>query len=282
MSHSLVVQKLLDETQRLVSPPKVYMKLKAALDDPSTDFDDLAQLISTDVSIAARLLKVANSALFNFPGQVNSIDRALSLIGTQQTVDLVLATEVLESFRSIKSDIFSIDDFSKHSLGSAISSRVLSQYKGEHDIEAHFVNGLLHDTGRLLLFIKYPEDQKTLLETNKSESVPLRTLETQQYGISHGEIGAALFKSWGLPEAIVECTAYHHTPMSSENHSFAAAIVHVADWITHSVPMGSNGESFVPALDESAWLSLGIPESALEMIMTKINQQYSSALSLLL
>lgn len=282
MSHSLAVQKLLGETQHLVSPPKVYMKLKAALDDPSTDFDDLAQLISTDVSIAARLLKVANSALFNFPGQVNSIDRALSLIGTQQTVDLVLATEVLESFRSIKSDVFSIEDFSKHSLGCGISSRVLSQYKGEHDIEAHFVNGLLHDTGRLLLYVKYPEAQKTLLETNKSESVPLRTLETQQYGISHDEIGAALFRSWGLPEALVECTAHHHTPMSSKNHSFSAAIVHAADWITHSVPMGGNGESFVPALDESAWLSLGIPESALEMIMTKINKQYNSALSLLL
>jgi HD-like signal output (HDOD) protein len=154
VSKALVVQKLLDETQLLISPPKIYMKLKIALDDPSSDFDDLAQLISTDVSIAARLLKVANSAMFNFPGQINSIDRALSLIGTQQTVDLVLATEVLKSFNGISSDVISIEDFSKHSLGCAISSRVLAQYKGEHDIEAHFVNGLLHDTGRLLLFVK--------------------------------------------------------------------------------------------------------------------------------
>jgi len=282
VSNSLAVRKLLDETQCLVSPPKVYIKLKAALDDPSTDFDDLAQFISTDVSIAARLLKVANSAMFNFPGQINSIDRALSLIGTQQTADLVLATEVLKSFSAIKSDIFSIEDFSKHSLGCAISSRVLAQYKGEHDIEAHFVNGLLHDTGRLLLFVKYPEVQRMLIETNKSESAPLRTLETQQYGISHDEIGATLFRSWELPKALVECAAHHHTPMSSEHHSFSAAIVHVADWITHSVPMGGNGENFVPALDESAWLSLGIPESALEMIMTEISKQYNSALNLLL
>jgi len=282
VSNSLAVQTLLDETQHLVLPPKVYMKLKAALEDPSTDFGDLARLTSTDVSIAARLLKVANSAMFNFPGQVNSIDRALSLIGTQQTVDLILATEVLKSISGIKSDVFSVEDFSKHSLGCAISARVLAQYKGEHDIEAHFVNGLLHDTGRLLLFVKHPEVQKTLIETNKSESVPLRTLETQQYGVSHDEIGAALFRSWGLPKALVECAAHHHTPMSSEHHSFSAAIVHVADWITHSVPMGGNGESFVPALDESAWLSLGIPESSLEMIMTEINKQYNSALSLLL
>ncbi|MBL4608117.1 MAG: HDOD domain-containing protein [Pseudomonadales bacterium] len=282
MSSALAIQNLVDETQHLISPPKVYMKLKVALDDPSTDFDDLAQLISTDVSIAARLLKIANSAMFNFPGQINSIDRALSLIGTQQTVDLVLGTEILKSFNGVKNDIISVEDFTKHSLGCAISSRVLAQYKREHDVEAHFVNGLLHDTGRLLLFVKYPEIQKTLLETNMAEGIPLSNLETQQYGISHDKLGAHLFETWGLPDEVIESTAHHHDPLSSTNHSYSAAFVHVADWITHSIPMGFNGENFVPELDEGAWLSLGIPESALEMIMTEIIKQFTSTVRLLL
>ena len=281
MSQHLAAQQLLDDTQSLISPPRVYLRLKVALDDPSSDFDDLAQLISADVSIAARLLKVANSAMFNFPSQINSIDRALSLIGTKQTVELILATEILSSFNGLHYDTMSIEDFTKHSLGCAISSRVLAQYKNEHDVEAHFVSGLLHDVGRLLLFTKCPEVQETLINTNKTEAIPLRVLETQQYGISHGELGAHLFETWGLPDEIIECARHHHDPLSSTNYSYSAALAHVADWITHSIPMGFNGETFVPALDESAWLLTGIPESALEMIMKEIIIQFNSTVSLL-
>ncbi|MBV1869837.1 MAG: HDOD domain-containing protein [Gammaproteobacteria bacterium] len=281
MTRNQIVQKLLANVESMVSPPRVYFKLRAALDNPTTDFDDLAGLISADVSIAARLLKLANSAMFNFPSQVNSIDRALSLIGTQQTAELILATEVLQTFGGIQSDVISVEDFTAHSLGCAISSRVLAQYKNEHDVEAHFLNGLLHDMGRLLLIAKFPVVQETLITTSHSENIPLRVLETQQYGISHGELGAHLFDIWELPPEVAASAKFYHDPLTSPDHSYTAALCHVANWIAHSIPIGFSGETLVPALDENAWLLVGIPESSLEMIMEEISSQFTSAIKLL-
>ena len=282
MNPQLTISQLLEQSSSLISPPKTYLALKKAIASPSTDFGDLSALISSDPVIAVRVLKIANSAMFSFAGRINTIDRALSLIGTEQLTQLVLATEVLNAFKNVNCEIVSLEQFWHHSIGCAVSARVLAQYKREYDIEVFFLMGLLQGLGRLLLFCHLPETQQTLLNTHTDQKNTLYTLETKQYGFTQDSLGAALTEKWHLPEEISETIAHHHCPLSSKKHSYPAAITHVADWLTHGMQLGFNGDKIMPKLDENAWGLIGIPESALENIVNEIDRQYSDTVTQLI
>ena len=282
MSPCLTMSELLERTGSLISPPKTYLALKKAIASPSSDYGDLSTLISNDPVIAVRLLKVANSAMFSFAGRINTIDRALSLIGTNQLSQLVLATEVLDAFKHINCEVVSLDQFWQHSIGCAVSARVLAQYKHEHDIEVFFLMGLLQGLGRLLLFCHCPETQQALLDAHAHQNSTLYLLEAEQYGFTQDSLGAALTEKWHLPKEIIETIAHHHCPLLSKDHSYPAALTHVADWLTHGMQLGFNGDKVMPKLDESAWGLIGIPESALADILNEIDRQYSDTVAQLI
>lgn len=276
------LDRLIDSAETMTSPPKVYLMLQSALAKTYVDYKELSRIIGTSPSLTARLLSVANSAIYGFKSQVSSIDQAISLLGTQRLAELVLAAEVVHAIKNTQCSLFSAVDFCKHSMGCGVAARCLARSKQQRDIDAYFAMGLLHDIGRLVFCTKMPEQQRILIEVNEKENIPLRVLEQQQYGYSHDEVGAELLKRWQLPDIIVSTTQHHHSPLSSATYGFAASIIHVADWMTHHLKIGFNGEHFVPILEQGALSLLAFDEDMLSPVMDQTKLQFNDYAKLLL
>jgi putative nucleotidyltransferase with HDIG domain len=269
------ITELIQGDNQLATLPEVFYKLNAAIEDPDCTFDDIGEIISIDPALTIRLLKIVNSAFYGFSTQVETITHALTIIGTDQLTQLVLATAVMNQFKGIPDDLLNMNSFWRHSITAGLAARSIAALSGEYNVERFFVAGLLHDIGRLVFCLKASEETAEILKKVEDSGKPLYVEEQAAFGFDHAELGGQLLKEWKLPDRLIEAVACHHLPLNAESHSEEAAVVNLADAIAYSMKLGSSGETFVPPLELKSWESIGLPESLyLPMIKDKIDQQF--------
>lgn len=267
---------------KVVSLPEVFIRLNEAINNPYSDLSDIADIISDDTGLAARMLRIANSAMFNFPAPVTTITHAVTIIGTRQLRDLVLATYAVKAFKDIPGDLVDMKSFWKHSIACGIAARVIATFRREPNIERFYVLGLLHDIGLLIIYQEIPKLASTILRKCREEGLVLYVSESEALGYHHALVGQMLLKEWRLPEAVQEVVRYHHNPQLAASYPDEAAIIHVADIIATALQMGSGGEHMVPPLVPQAWAHIGLPPSLISDIVKQIDLQYNDAVELFL
>jgi len=265
---------LVEGIVKLVSLPEVYIRLDGMIKDPCSNLSDIATLISDDPGLSTRLLRIANSAMFNFPSKIDSIQRAITVIGTKQLRDLVLATSVIQVFKGIPQEQVDMESFWKHSIATGIAARAMATARRESNVEHYYVAGLLHDIGRLIMYMEVPHKSHKALLVSEETSEQLHIVENDLFGFDHADVGGELMDSWDLPDALCEATRYHHSPASARHYPHDAAIVHVADIIGNTMGYGSSGELLVPELDNKAWQKLEIEAGKLPDILEQVEHQY--------
>ena len=228
------------------SPPIMYFQLKEALNNPNSAFDDFAKIISTDPALTSRLLKIVNSAFYGLSSQVETISHALNIIGTNQLVDMALASAVTSTFRGIPRDLINMEAFWMHSVATGVAARKIGEYKKMEEADRFYLGGMLHDIGSLVLFKELPEKSKKVLEYCKKKNVSLSSVEIEAFGMNHAEVGGMILAGWNLPERIVEIVRYHHDPMESKKYFIEASIIQLADHMVHEMDIGKSGEPKVP------------------------------------
>ncbi len=144
---------LVQSAMRLASLPSIYLRLTEVTTDGRSTSTDVARVIQEDPSLSARLLRLVNSAFYGFPSRVDTITQAINLVGTNQVMELALASSVLRAFEGIPRDRVDMDGFWRHSIGTAIAARAIALRRRVASAERYFVAGLLHDVGRLVLFL---------------------------------------------------------------------------------------------------------------------------------
>ena len=117
-----------------------------------------------DPSLTLHLLKIVNSAFYGFRGEIESVCHAMGVVGTEQLMQLVLATTVVEQFKGIPKDLVDMEYFWKHSVSCGLAARAIHQARGEYNGESIFLAGLLHDIGRLVMCLKVPDQLKIVLD----------------------------------------------------------------------------------------------------------------------
>ncbi|QYZ65789.1 MAG: HDOD domain-containing protein [Gammaproteobacteria bacterium (ex Lamellibrachia satsuma)] len=135
---------------KLISLPDIYLRLKSVLEDPNYTMESVAWAINHDPAITVRLLRIVNSAYFGLATQIDSVSRAVNLLGAQGVHDLVLAASVAQSFTNISNEVMDMERFWRTSVVCAITSRELASLCSSSDGERLFVCGLLHDIGHLV------------------------------------------------------------------------------------------------------------------------------------
>jgi len=265
---------LVDSVQQLVSLPEVYYHLEAAIDDPDSCADDIAEIIASDPDLTLRLLALVNSSLFAFPAKIDTVSRAVALIGTRQLRDLSLATLVVRRFGGLPLEIIDMEAFWRHSLGVAVVARAIATWRREHNVERFYVLGLLHDAGRLALLLKQPKPMAELLQRASQQRLSLFPLERATFGYDHAEVGGCLLGNWGLPASLVASVAAHHAPQADATFGLDGCVAHLADLIVNAMAWGSSGQPLAPALDEPAWDALEIDAAAIGEILGRARQQY--------
>jgi HD-like signal output (HDOD) protein len=272
---------MLPPPSELPSLPLVYTSLRAALDDPRGTVSRIADILGQDAALTARLLRLVNSAFYALATPVETVSRAVLLVGTQQIHDLALATLVLRLFDRIPPDLVDMASFWRHGLATGVAARVLAAHRREANIERFFVAGLLHDIGSLVLYRRHGDACRQVLLRCRSQRAVLVEVEREILGTDHAAVGGALLGAWHLPPALRDAVACHHDPRQAADHVTEAAVVHLADVIAHAMELGCSGDPRVPPLDPGAWDHAGLPVGALGGVLGEVDRQMASATSLL-
>lgn len=274
--------KLAKEVLTMTSLPSVYLKLVEKAQDPNSSNADFVAIIGEDIGLSARLLKLVNSAFFGYPSRIDSLSRAIAIVGIKQLQDLALATSVFEIFKDLPNKFVTMDSFWKHCIACGVVARILANYRREFNIERAFVSGLLHDIGRLIMFMTIPDIANQIMETARNEQQLLYLAEKKILGFTHAQVGGALLKRWQLPEQVVFSVSYHHLPNATNRHQVDIALIHVSDLIVTALSATSSGEIYVPPLQNEAWDELDLPVSIFDTLLSDFEQQYQDAISIIM
>jgi len=230
--------KLISQIESLPSLPTLYTRVIDELNSPSSSVQKIAEIISSDVGMTAKILQLANSAFFGLSQHVNSPLRAVNILGLDTIKALIMTVQIFSQFDRKTPSGFSIADLWEHSMHCGVFAKVIGKAAGEERIaiEDGFLGGLLHDVGKLVLVANLPERYGDALALAAEAKIPLWDAEQEILGTTHAQVGAYLMGLWGLPDRIVEAIAFHHNPAECLDLSFSTlTVVHVADALEHGL-----------------------------------------------
>jgi HD-like signal output (HDOD) protein len=147
----LSVSHLLKGNIDIVSLPTVYTHIVKLLNQPNSSSHQIAKVISKDASLTVRLLRLVNSPIYGFPDKIDSVSRAVSLLGTNELTTLALGITLVKQFKNIPSDLLTMDSFWRHSIHCGLFARNFTEQLDEKAVEKYFTGGSLHDIGRLII-----------------------------------------------------------------------------------------------------------------------------------
>jgi len=274
------VQELLGRTEQICSPPLIYNRLQEAVNHPRTSVKDIARIVSEDSGLTARILKLANSPLYGRSG-IDSISRAVTLLGTHEIRDIALAASITNSFPCISASLLPLEFFWKHSVACGVVARNLAQLLRESVIERYFIAGILHDIGHIIICAAVPHVVEQTLALADVESLPFDEAEIRLLGFSHNQLGAQLLSEWGLPDNITDLIHYHHQPSAASDYSHEVAIIHLADIICQATNRGTTLEYLVTRLDHQAYAVLQLPPGELEPLLNQSDRELAEIFSIL-
>ncbi len=275
------IDRIVEETSTVYSLPLFYERLNETINHPRSSIDDISKIITEDQGLTARLLRLANSPMFGCYAKVDSITKAVTIIGTQQLRDLALAASVMGVFKGIPEDLLNMTSFWRHCIACGIIARSLAVYRRESNVERLFVSGMLHDVGQVVLAAARPDVSRELLEIHRDTGKLYLDLERERLGFDHAELGGALLKKWKIPASIGEPVAYHHKPGSAEQFRLETALIHLADIICQAMEFGQGAEWGVPPLDEPAWERLGLSTHMLGAVLKQSESQIAETFDIL-
>ncbi len=266
---------------RVPSLPEVFYQFKEAVDDPDTSFEELSRVIGCDSGLTVRLLKIVNSPFYGFPNLVETIPHAISIIGSNQLNDLVLATCVIQQFKNIPSKSIDIQLFWEHSIACGLAAKIIAIRLRSAAPNSIFVGGLLHDIGRLIICLNAPEKFSEIFLKAQTEDKSLLVVEREILGFGHDEVGGELLRRWNIPKVHEETVKFHHNPAGASLFQKEASIVNIANSMVKSLALGCSGELMLSEIEKKPMEILGIKdEVAFSKIIKEVQEQYQNTIQI--
>ena len=240
LNYNMTPDALISENLTLLSMPEIVVKLNSMLDDPKCTAADIGDEISLDPALTIRVLKIVNSALYGLPNQVKNIPTAITILGIKQLRDIVMTTSVIKKFQSIPADLVNMDTFWRHSICCAIACRLIAKHCQKQDAEDFFVMGLLHDIGKLVMYLVLPDQSREVLKEIRnlkkmSPDADVSHIEKKYFGFSHATLGRVLTQQWNMPESLTTPIAEHHLPYSQFTEIQTSGLLKIADYISNQI-----------------------------------------------
>ncbi|MDE0888754.1 MAG: HDOD domain-containing protein [Phycisphaerales bacterium] len=253
--------------RHIATLPEVTVRIIELVEDPDSSARDLHSMISSDLALTARMLKVVNSAFYGLPRQIASINRAVSLLGLNAVKNIAVAASLAKLFRDGElGPHFDARDLWLHSCVTASTARIIAKSNRKNAVDEAFLAGLVHDVGVL---VELQHDRATFAEAVKRSAAgrDLRECERECLGNDHEGFGAALCEYWKFPSSLVWVAGHHHDPVSvpAANRDLPM-IVHVADRIAAEVAGGFTLDLQSGGIAPEALECLGLDPLSLEAI----------------
>ncbi|HYA13471.1 MAG TPA: HDOD domain-containing protein [Syntrophales bacterium] len=249
---------------QFISFPDIYYRISKVLNDPSSSVSHLAEVISKDMSLSTKLLRLANSAFYGLPSKVDSVTRAITLIGMDEISTLALGVIAVRFFEGIPQKLIDMKNFWLHSIACGTIASILARNKAKLGSaeERFFVAGLLHDMGKLVVSKAMPQSTKQAIIESRNRLTPLYRMEKEVFGFDHTTVASSLLRKWNFPVVLENMVGFHHEPSGSPS-LLGASIIHFANVMSIAFQFGHSGEIFVPPLVDLAWDTIAISPSVL-------------------
>lgn len=268
---------LIQQDINLPTLPTVFMQINDTLQNPTSSAIDISKVIGKDINLSAKLLKIVNSTFYGFPSKIDTLTRAVTVLGTRQLSTLAMGINILTAFDNIPDCLIDMKSFWMHSIACGTISRIIANYQGIQNTERLFLAGLIHDIGRLVLYNYSPINARNAIQKARGNNRLLYELEHETMNCDHTTIGALLLKKWKLPKSLENAVKYHHSPKNSRD-PLEPAIVHLADIMTIALGIGSSGERLVPPLEPEAWECIGLSPNILSLTIDQLDNQLEEIL----
>lgn len=257
--------------------PDACFKVKALMEDENSVITDFADVISIDPSMTSRLLQLANSAIYNFPGEVSTISRAITIIGTQAVYNMMLVDLAGSAFKHFENQAINLKRFWRMSIYCGLATKGLSIKAGVKDIERLFVAGLLQNFGELLVAKITPEVAQRC-EQYSRDNLPWE-LQKLALGYTYTDISAELLKIWQLPEKLI-------TPIRHFQHAQSNQInndVKILNLASRLALLDSHSDlfEFDELVDESLCQSLKLSRADIEQVIEIVLKDAESILTVM-
>jgi putative nucleotidyltransferase with HDIG domain len=273
-------QKLQEKVQgirTLPTLPQVASRLISIMNSELTSAGDVAKLIGQDPSLAARVLRLANSAFYGMPRSITNVNNAVVILGLKAITTMVVSLSVFDMFPQDKSStLFDRKAFWKHCLSCAQIGRLLTRKVKVvlgFDQEEAFCAGLLHDIGKIVMEQYLHDDFRTALDLGQRKGFPSYEAEREALGYDHCTVAQWLIERWDLPAELHLPIVFHHAPSESQEQADGVALIHYADWICHAVELQQNLTTSMPHLELQAISRLKIDMQDIEAIKTSIPEE---------
>ncbi|WP_028575531.1 response regulator [Desulfonatronovibrio hydrogenovorans] len=244
------VQSVINSIGSLPAVPEVYHQVVRELSGPEPSLARIGKIISQDVGMCAKLLKLVNSSFFGFCRHISSPEQAATLLGTNVIRSLILSVHIFSVFDFSRVPGFSLKDLWEHCLTTGRLAEKLGRAEGitKDMADECYIGGLLHDVGKLVLASQLPDRYNMILEKVRQENRSVHEVELEIMGTTHAEIGAYLMGIWGLPISIVEAIAFHHNPSKPVQTFNPVSAVYAANILERKYYI-VNPDYFVPDFD---------------------------------
>jgi HD-like signal output (HDOD) protein/nitrogen-specific signal transduction histidine kinase len=203
------------KVNELPSLPHVLAEMLDACQSSSANFQHISEIISRDAAVTARVISLANSSFYSGDSKINSLERALLVLGTE-TIKTVVITSAVQQFFSGFNNTHTqyLKLFWKRSLTCALLAKSLATLTSYPQTQQAYLTGLLHNIGELVLESNHPEDYGELAKKSPNEA-DRQELENERFLTNHSEVGAWLIDQWNLGEFASDAVRFHHAPLNT-------------------------------------------------------------------
>jgi len=274
------IEKIITELSDLPSLPFVVHKLLRVVADRRSAARDLAQVISMDQALTAKVLKLVNSAFFGFSNKITTVSRSVVILGFHTIKTFALGISVFETANKVKnkSSELNIEELWKHSIAVAAGARVIARLTRYKLPEEAFVAGLLHDIGKIILHQYMRKDFSEAIKLSKEKEIPLIEAENKILQTNHEEVGSYLGERWKLPYPLRKAIDSHHKPPLIEKDFDQdvlrlICIVNVANSLCKMRYSGFSGDVHISHQDEAVLKWLNIREGDIERFFLEIDSE---------
>lgn len=246
------LKKVVSKIDSLPSLPAVYVELVEELKSEDASIEKIGEIIAKDIGLTTKILKMVNSAFFGLPQEITHPAKAVSMLGIDIVQAMVLTSGTFDKFKHLKLQGFSLEENWQHAMKVAYYAKVIATQAGQSrkEVETAFMAGLLHDIGTLLIAAHLPEAFTEILKMKETDDLTTSEAEMAVAGTTHAAVGAYLLGLWGLPDAIIDAAAFHHTPSQRPYETLTATIItHVADALAHSGQNIADPNTLIGRLD---------------------------------
>lgn len=255
----------IESIENLPTIPSILKSILTSIEDPKISLNEIGTIISNDPVLTSRVLRVVNSPIYGFSGRISSLSQALLLLGLNVVRGMLFGVTVFEAMER------SIIGLWGHSIGCAITAGIIARRKELEEPEEVSVAGLLHDFGKVVLGLKFPDEYRAVADDAAQKELLIAEAEQPVFGITHANAGAWIARKWNFPPGLVEVIGYHHKPQLAKKAPLQTAVVHLADILIRARGFGNAGDPFVPAVEPSVWQSLSLSADELREILREMD-----------